>query len=436
MSYYLKKLIVKIVMKRIPEKLIIKKPNETIAIVPKGMHEITLNQRKLYNALLLFTQSQAFNGNDRFSAYLTDIESVAGLRGSNRNEIKELFQKIRDTSGWIRYEDPTTNTTKDSLIGLIDKPEILDGRGKLTIVSWEIDDRIRSRVLNPINFWTNIELSKSNLRSGSSQALYELGCQYISNIHRGGSVGSTGKKALTEWIPRMLGKQRKKEYIYSEFRRDILSPAIKEVNEKTDIFISFEAYKTGRKVTELEFFITKNPRLLTANAPPEYIELEVATLDKSSNDDALDSIKDDLKIKLINWGITKKVIESVLQKYQDPEYIKKHVNQMQFKESNGTVFSNKTGYFLKSLEQDFQDQAFIPILPKKNNKPPEHQIEKIDYDLLNNEYQLMNAEQKKIQEGLWFKSEMLSTFKSIYRATGLENKRVRNIFLHWWMQNK
>jgi len=47
---------------------------------------------------------------------------------------------------------------------------------------------------------------------------------------------------------------------YSEFRelkRALITPALKEINQKTDLSVSFETVKTGRKVTGLKFTFEK-----------------------------------------------------------------------------------------------------------------------------------------------------------------------------------
>jgi plasmid replication initiation protein len=52
-------------------------------------------------------------------------------------------------------------------------------------------------------------------------------------------------------------KLENKYKVYSDFKKKVLEVAKIEINKKTDITYSYKELKTGRKITNLEFFIKK-----------------------------------------------------------------------------------------------------------------------------------------------------------------------------------
>ncbi len=76
-----------------------------------------------------------------------------------------------------------------------------------------------------------------------------------------------------DYIDSMINDADKKKYEeYSEFRRNILVKATNEINQKTDIHVTFEPMKKGKKVWGIRFTVNKNKdalkvktKLLTQN---------------------------------------------------------------------------------------------------------------------------------------------------------------------------
>jgi hypothetical protein len=66
----------------------------------------------------------------------------------------------------------------------------------------------------------------------------------------------TNRAELGWWRPRLTGVPDSDDADFSEykyFKRDVLLPAIKEINLLTDIEVSLNEYKTGRRVTHIQF---------------------------------------------------------------------------------------------------------------------------------------------------------------------------------------
>lgn len=74
----------------------------------------------------------------------------------------------------------------------------------------------------------------------------------------------------------------KKEQSYKafkEFKRAILDPAVKEINEKTDCHIEYETVKRGRTVTAIKFTYTPQEQEIANDDIPGQLSLPLTTLE-------------------------------------------------------------------------------------------------------------------------------------------------------------
>lgn len=95
-------------------------------------------------------------------------------------------------------------------------------------------------------------------------------------------------------------KLNKKSYdLYGNIKLKVISPAIKEINEKTNMNIEVEELKMGRKVHTLKFKIKENsfPKLVYSNKD------KVSKINPKSfnNFEAREYDYDDLERKLLGW---------------------------------------------------------------------------------------------------------------------------------------
>ena len=228
---------------------LVNRPNETIGIVPTGKQRITHLVRRLYSVLLLFSQQQGEK--EEYSALLSDLLAGANSEGSNRTQVKAILREIRAIGVDWNVRDGEREVWKN--VGLIEEPGLIDGKGTPTIVTWKLPLVIRARLIDPRGFFTKISLQMmTRLRSGASIALYEICCQYASNDHGKGEGGLTGRATIAHWMPRLTGS-READYEYKFFKRDVLSAAVREINEITDLEVELIEHKNGRKVVELQF---------------------------------------------------------------------------------------------------------------------------------------------------------------------------------------
>ena len=122
-----------------------------------------------------------------------------------------------------------------------------------------------------LNQYVRINLKEiSNLNSFYSLRLYQI---FKVNLDRQKKYTKVANKTIgLKELRDTLGAVGKyKEFKY--FKRDILSKAIDEINEKTKIFIKYDTLRTKRKVTHIQFtFCEKKDR-------KEYVQLSLYDAD-------------------------------------------------------------------------------------------------------------------------------------------------------------
>ncbi|WP_299011866.1 replication initiation protein [uncultured Shewanella sp.] len=127
------------------------------------------------------------------------------------------------------------------------KAKKLRGQGKITLV-WS-DDVIKY-ISSLKNHFTTYKLRQiANLQSSHSIRIYELLMRY----------NNTTKERLicVDDFRSALGVEEK----YLEFKalnRNVIKPAINELNKKSDIYVTYETIKKGRSVAAIFFEFGKN----------------------------------------------------------------------------------------------------------------------------------------------------------------------------------
>jgi plasmid replication initiation protein len=129
------------------------------------------------------------------------------------------------------------------------KSKKIKGAGSVTI-TWS--DDVLKYISSLKSRFTSYKLRNiANLQSGHSIRLYELLMKF----------NSTGERIIyLNDFKSALGLEDK----YSEFKvlnRDVIKPAIKELNQRSDLVIKYETIKKGRTVAALSFEFKQSKQL-------------------------------------------------------------------------------------------------------------------------------------------------------------------------------
>lgn len=174
-----------------------------------------------------------------------NLLGVENIAGSAYNYLKNTIQKLADKSMWIPLDGG-----KETLIRWIEKPIIDKHSGCIEI---KLDDDLKPYLLN-MNGYIKAQLSYSfQMTSKYSIRLYELLKSWE------GSKNGIKKFEIDE-LKKQIDATQKSYNNFAKFNQTVLTIAVREINDITDLHTSYTVIKSGRKVTYIEFTIKKKAK--------------------------------------------------------------------------------------------------------------------------------------------------------------------------------
>jgi hypothetical protein len=251
----------------------LKKAQEAIALVPK-VGRITLLTRRFFNALLHMAQE---TGNQpTYRRRLSDVLGRASFDSNNTEVAKEQIRRMVGIQ--VEWNSVGDEERRWGVSSLLSDVEIIEQSGGVWI-EWSYGEKVRGKLLDP-EIYARISLQAySHLRSSASAALYEICVRYVTS-----PTGLTLRAAWQWWRPRLTGNPEdlQSETEYKIFKRDVLKPAISEVNSLTDIMVELIEHKAGRKIGEIQFKAVRenqnqldlpNPNLVNSDLIQRMVDL-------------------------------------------------------------------------------------------------------------------------------------------------------------------
>nr|WP_012881102.1 replication initiation protein [Planococcus sp. ZOYM]ABE02507.1 PCZ2.1 [Planococcus sp. ZOYM] len=179
-----------------------------------------------------------------YEVRIRDFHEMLGLEGEPKyTEMKKITEELLKKSLEI-----TREKGRFLQVNWFSSIEYFEHEGR---IEFSFDPKLKPYLLDLKKAYTSYRLSNIlSLSSASSIRLYELmkKWEYL------------GKWEITiEKLKDRLGIKQQSYNVYGNFKNRIIVPSINELNEKTDIQISFKEIKTGRKVVGFEFTIRHSP---------------------------------------------------------------------------------------------------------------------------------------------------------------------------------
>jgi plasmid replication initiation protein len=194
-------------------------------------------------------------------------------------------------------------------------------------------------------------------------------------------------------------------------KKYVLSPAKKEICEKTDISIEIEEKKRGRKVIGLIFYITGKERQKTDIYLPKE-ELEQIPKNK------IESVE-----KLVDMGVTRFVAEQLATEF-DKERIERGIAYT--KEKNGTL-KDPAAFVVVAIQKEYTDSK-----SKEKEKKVEVLQLQLDQEKLKKEWQKIKSQyeawKKDAAESILFEMpvETIENYKQQFIASLANNSVILN----------
>ena len=232
-------------------------------LLQKGRFELSLNERRL----ILYTVAHIKPTDDRFKEYtfkLKDLYEICGIHGNDSyTEIKKNIAGLRDKAWWITMEDPNEPGTEcESRVSWFAVTRTNKRSGKFTVM------------FHPDMMPYLLELSHRRADGGGYYTQYTF--QYVLPMKSQYSIRlyellKSYQKNNMSWYFQIEDLKRLldcRHYArFADFRRFALEPAIKEINEYSDIRIKHETEKDGKRIDTITFFMVEK-------ATPEKLEAQ------------------------------------------------------------------------------------------------------------------------------------------------------------------
>lgn len=215
-------------------KEIIVKSNHLI----EAKYKLSMREQKI----ILYLISKIEKNDDDLKLYrisVKDFNEMMGLKGSPKYaEIREITTELLKKVLEVKNGKTIYSFHWLSLVAYNEQEGTIDMR---------FDPILKPYLLDLKRDFTKLNLKHILLlKSGNSIRIYELLKQYLNIRER--TIKITDLKLF-------LGLDENGYQMYSDFKRKVIMPSMKEINEKTDITFEFKEIKEGRKVAALRFFI-------------------------------------------------------------------------------------------------------------------------------------------------------------------------------------
>ncbi|MHA6896367.1 replication initiation protein [Ralstonia pseudosolanacearum] len=281
--------------------------------------ELSLLERKIVNVLLL-------NAYDDLLTRKTHripvgiLSTMLGFDSKNTDALKKALLKVMSTpvSFDLLHDGGDSEWNASPLIGYAG---IRSG-----VCSYEYSDWLAKKLANPeIYTLININVQKQ-FGGGYSLALYE-------NCLRFKRTGSTGWISVDTWR-RLLGAEASTYDEFKHFNGEVIKKSVKEINMVSNILVTPEYMRAGRRVTQIRFLVEENP--------------QKSMLDAGDDEQAKIRNSETFK-RLTALGIGDRLAISWIQQeperaQQTAEYVEEKTRRKQIKGSTGgyarTIFEN------------------------------------------------------------------------------------------------
>lgn len=315
------------------------------AVHVKG--RLSLLQRKVSNILLLNAYDELpEQGIFEHTIRLRTLADVAGFDSNDHQLLREALEALVDVK--IKWNVLDRDGEEEWGVSSFLAQAVTKGG----VCRYAYPPELRRKLFNP-EIYARINLSVQE-RFGSSYALalYE-------NCVRFRKVGTTGWISLDQWRD-LLGIEEGQYDQFKYLNRDVLKPAVKEVNGFSDIRVKMETKRQSRRIVALKFSIKENPQLM--------LELEgqgsqaarsfgtKALPDPRSMAPGPDQLLGPLQRRLLGFGLTEAQALDVSTEF-DAARITGNLDYVEAELERGRAIKNIPAFTLDAIRTDYRKGA-------------------------------------------------------------------------------
>ena len=320
--------------------------NEVIKASPaiQIQSKITHLQRRAWNVLLANAYNELPN-KDIHRVSVAELAKSLGFNSHNEDYLKETLEALVDcTVKWnVLGKD---KKERWGVAALLASAEIENG-----ICTYGFAPHLRLKLYNP-RIYTKLNLRLQNrFTSRYALVLWEVCFDYFDIARNQGETPFIPIERFRE----LMGLEKDEYPVFKVLNRDVIKPAIKEINELTNFFVEVEQKRVGRRIGELKFKISRLQELPSVEPVQETFLFDIEDLPPTA-------------IKLVQAGVSRKEALRIANQEWDavnaaalPEdredfavYVEEKIGFAQ----HATSVKNPGGFILKAIRENYQDPVF------------------------------------------------------------------------------
>ena len=321
--------------------------------------KISLLQRRAWNVLL----ANAYNAlpdKDIHSVSMVELAAKLGFDSGNQEYLKEVLRSLRS----CEVEWNLLNKDNKQVWGvasLLASAEIENG-----ICTYGFAPHLRLKLHNP-RIYAKLNLRLQNqFRSQYALVLWEICFDYFDTDR---DQGETPFIPL-ETFKSLMGLAETDYPVFKVLNRDLIKPAIKEINDLTNYLVEVEPKRLGRRIGELKFRITKVKQIPIQesiypdieNLPPVALELVQAEIDRNMALQIADQEWDFVNPqKLPPPGTYPDFLVYVAEKIE----ISRHAAEVK----------NRGGFIVEAIRENYQDPEVQKVRQLRSEKAKQKALE-------------------------------------------------------------
>jgi hypothetical protein len=236
-----------------------KKTNSAIGlVVAEG--KLSFLDRKIFNVAVFHAQRlgalgvgapvQDATSSQYYWQLYSDVVKDADFGSKDTEYFMQCIENLQSIKVMARTE---TDWTSERLLGPVrlHKEKGTAGRGGRVWLGFKFDPNVEQQVLNPMPYTRLSLYYQTMLRTGHGLALYEMARKYATSPSH-----MTFADRWEWWHDYLTGQAISTEPLnieYKYFKRNIIKPAVDEVNAVTNVTVELREIKEGRRVVSLQF---------------------------------------------------------------------------------------------------------------------------------------------------------------------------------------
>ena len=315
--------------------------NEVIKASPaiQIQSKITHLQRRAWNVLLANAYNELPN-TDIHHVSVAELARKLGYASNDSEHLKETLEALVDcTVQWnILGKDKKEEWGVASLLAEV---RIKDG-----ICAYAYPPYLRTKLHNP-RIYTKLNLRLQNrFTSRYALILWEVCFDYFDTDRDQGETPFIPLETFRE----LMGLEKDEYPVFKVLNRDVIKPAMKEINDLTDYHVEVEQKRIGRRIGELKFRITKVKQLPVQeslfpdieNLSPVAIELIQAEIDR----------KMALQIAEQDWDFVSP--EKLPEPGTYPDFLTYIAEKIEMS-LDAAVVKNRSGFIIEAIRENYQN---------------------------------------------------------------------------------